>query len=221
MRAYAPMSALLGSALVLGASLSLHANSSDAPSSPSSPAAKSARDWWAPGEGRKFPESLSYANDWGDLGLYLEGGELDTKGHAFFEPLGVNGRACVSCHQPADGMSLSVKSVQERWRDTKGKDPIFAPMDGANCPNLPVGDPASHSLLLMRGLFRIGLPWPPKNQDGQTIDPEFTIEVVRDPTGCNKSETYGLNSANPTISVYRRPRVVANTKYTTHQRFCV
>ena len=32
---------------------------------------------------------------------------------------------------------------------------------------------------------------------------------------------YGLNGAAPTISVYRRPRPVANTKYTTHQNFGV
>ena len=48
-----------------------------------------------------------------------------------------------------------------------------------------MGDPKSHSLLLERGLFRVFLPWPPKAADGTPIDPEFTIEVVRDPTGCN------------------------------------
>jgi hypothetical protein len=32
---------------------------------------------------------------------------------------------------------------------------------------------------------------------------------------------YGLDSADPSISVFRRPRPVANTKYTTHQNFGV
>jgi hypothetical protein len=50
---------------------------------------------------------------------------------------------------------------------------------------------------------------------------EFTLEVVRDPTGCNTNPTYGLTSAQPTVSVYRRPRVVANTKYLTHNNFGV
>jgi hypothetical protein len=36
---------------------------------------------------------------------------------------------------------------------------------------------------------------------------------VRDPTGCNTSAQYGLKSADPTISVYRRPRPAANLKY--------
>jgi len=45
---------------------------------------------------------------------------------------------------------------------------------------------------------------------------EFTISVVRDPTGCNTDPTYGLKSANPTISVFRRPRMAANLRYITN-----
>ena len=51
------------------------------------------------------------------------GKPLDTKGHPFFEPLGPNGRACVTCHQPADAMSLSAETARERWEVTRGKDP--------------------------------------------------------------------------------------------------
>jgi len=178
------------------------------------------RDWWAPGEGRKFPEQLEYSNEHGRLGLLNAEGGFDTKGNPFFEPIGRNGRACVSCHQPADGMSLSLPTIQERWAVTGGKDPIFAAIDGSNCPNLPQDDPKSHSLLLERGLFRIFLPWPPKAADGITpIEPEFTIEVVRDPGGCNTDPKYGLNSDNPMISVYRRPRPVANMKYVVQKKF--
>src|SRR5262249_3181862 len=51
----------------------------------------------------------------------------------------------------------------------------------------------------------IGLPWAPKTASGQVLKPDFLIEVVRDPTGCNK---------NPgSIAVYRRPRVAANLQY--------
>jgi hypothetical protein len=178
-------------------------------------------DWWEPGAGRRLPEFAAYGNGWGEVGVYNAGGPVETKGHPFFEPIGQNGRACVSCHQPADGMSLSVRTIQERWRATGGKDPIFAAVDGANCPHLPQGDPASHSLLLKRGLFRVFLPWPPKGPDDRSIDPEFDIEVVRDPGGCNTHPTYGLKSPNPMVSVYRRPRPVANMKYVTHQGFGV
>ena len=183
-------------------------------------AAEPAR-WWSPGEGGRLPAYATYPNEYGELGVLNSSGPIETKGHPFFEPIGTNGRACVSCHQPANAMSLSVAAIQERWRATKGTDPIFAAIDGMNCPGLPAGDPASHSLLLERGLFRVFLPWPPVTHDGTAVDPEFSIEVVRDPTGCNTSPRYGLTSATPEISVYRRPRPVANTKYFTHHGFGV
>lgn len=190
-----------------------------APVAPSE--SKPAARWWSPGEGTPLPPYIPYPNSWGMLGILNVSGAVETKGHPFFEPIGENGRACVSCHQPANAMSLSVETIQQRWRETQGKDPIFAPIDGMNCPHLPPEDPQSHSLLLQRGLFRIFLPWPPKAPDGSTIDPEFTLEVVRDPTGCNLHPQYGLNSPNPMVSIYRRPRVVANTKYFTHNGFGV
>ncbi len=148
-------------------------------------------------------------------------GPVATAGHPFFEPVGKNGRACVSCHQPASGMSLSLGLIRQRWDETKGGDPLFAPVDGMNCPNLPPRDPRSHSLLLDRGLFRIFLPWPPRTPDGSSIEPEFSLEVIRDPTGCNTHPEFGLRSANPMVSVYRRPRPVANLRYVTHQKFGV
>ncbi|WP_427963491.1 hypothetical protein [Altererythrobacter sp.] len=177
--------------------------------------------WWEPGSGKVLPEFAVYPDLAGHIGILNADGPVDTEGHPFFEPLGPNGRACVSCHQPADGMSLSLRSIKQRWRETEGTDPIFAMIDGANCPNLPKGNPASHSLLLQRGLFRVGIPWPPRDAAGNAIEPEFDIEVVRDPAGCNTDPVYGLNSSSPTISVYRRPRVVANMGYVVHQKFGV
>src|SRR6476659_7166248 len=127
--------------------------------------------WWSPGQGTPLPEYATYQNDQGELGVLNTSGSLETKGHPFFEPIGTNGRACVTCHQPENAMSVSVPSIKERWRVTAGKDPLFARVDGSNCPDLPQADPASHSLLLERGLFRVFLPWPPKAADGSSIVP--------------------------------------------------
>ena len=165
--------------------------------------------WFDAGSNGVLPADVEFADLHGKLGLVSSAGATQTKGHPFFEPLGTNGRACVTCHQPAYAMSVSAASLRERWRSTNGKDPVFAAIDGSNCPNLPQDKESSHSLLLNRGLFRVFLPWPPKNPA------EFTIEVVRDPTGCNTNSLYGLKGANPTISVFRRPRVAANLKYVT------
>lgn len=167
--------------------------------------------WWAPGEGHTVAEQSDYPNQQGVLRLLLTGGPLATKGHPFFEPIGRNHRACVTCHQPADAMSLSARTANERWQATAGKDPLFAAYDGSNCPTLPQPDRASHSLLLTRGLFRIERPWPVKNWNGKPVEPDFRIEVVRDPNGCNSGPHYG--PAAGTISVYRRPRPIANMKY--------
>jgi len=167
--------------------------------------------WWMPGDGRTFPQSLEYPNDQGTLRLLLTGGSIDTKGHPFFAPIGANGRACVTCHQPADSMSLSVRSAQQRWDATGGKDPLFAAYDGSDCPTLPQGERSSHRLLLSRGLIRIQRPWPPREWNGAKVVPDMAIEVVHDPNGCNSGASYGPAHGN--VSVYRRPRPVANMKY--------
>lgn len=159
-----------------------------------------------------FDGIMEFDNPDGRLAVAYDGAPLDTSTHPFFAP-GPNGRACVTCHQPKDAMSLSAATARERWAATNGQDPLFDLSDGANCPNLPKADPKSHSLLLERGLFRIALPWPPKTLGGATVEPEFTIEVVSDPTGCNTSSDFGLKSATPTISVFRRPRPAANMRY--------
>ena len=127
----------------------------------------------------------AYSDPTGSLGILNTAGDISTKGHPFFEPIGTNGRACVTCHQPADAMSV-----------VGGDDPRALGGDGRQgsavrrhrrreLPESAAGGPASHSLLLNRGLFRVFLPWPPRTRDGSAIEPEFTIEVVRDPTGCN------------------------------------
>jgi hypothetical protein len=155
--------------------------------------------WWDPGRGIALPPSKEYDDPSGQLRLLNKSGEVETKGHPFFTALGSNGRACVTCHQPSNAMSLSLDLIRDRWAATRGKDPLFDAVDGSNCPDLPQDKQESHSLLLERGLIRIALAWPPQNK------PDFRIEVVRDPTGCNKNPA--------SISVYRRPRVTANLQY--------
>ncbi|HEU4960718.1 MAG TPA: hypothetical protein VFT56_09935 [Sphingomonas sp.] len=165
------------------------------------------------GADRTLPALASFENPTGTLAVLNADGPVRTRGHPFFEPLGTNGRACVTCHQPADAMSLSVRTIDQRWAIAGAKDSLFAAVDGANCPNLPIGERKSHSLLLDKGLFRIALPWPPRDAAGRTIIPDFDITLVSDPTGCNSDAVYGLKSKDPHISVFRRPRMAANLKY--------
>ena len=171
------------------------------------------RSWWQAGQGDFFPWEQDYSDPNGQASVLSANGAVNTQDHPFFEALGRNGRACVTCHQPANAMSVSTENLLVRWSETEGRDPVFAAVDGSNCPSLPQAVRSSHSLLLDRGVFRIALPWPPKDASGKPIRPEFQIEVVRDPTGCNGGAAYGLRSSNASVSVYRRPRMAANLTY--------
>lgn len=200
---------VLGAVLaVCGASGVVLSITASAEKSAAEPEYAASARWLEPGQ--PLPATASYPNPEGSLGVVNTDGAVDTSKHPFFQSLGTNGRACVTCHQPADAMSLSVNSIRERWEATAGADPLFDTFDGANCPDQPRGVRSSHSLLLDHGLIRIALPWPPKN-----VEPEFTLEVVKDPAGCNTSPKHGMQSEESTISVYRRPRMAGNLRYVT------
>lgn len=169
--------------------------------------------WIEPRSAITLPAELTAPSPHGRVGVLFANGPVDTTDHPFFAPTGTNGRACVTCHQPAGAMSVSAAMLRARWRATAGADSVFAAIDGSNNPSLPQGDEASHSLLLERGLFRVGLPWPPRPIAGEPVTPEFTIGVVSDPTGVNLDPVWGLQSARPTVSVFRRPRPAANLRY--------
>src|SRR5262245_21579049 len=169
--------------------------------------------WIEAGAGGSLPAEMHFSNPHGKLGVLNAAGPVEMKGHPFFEPLGMNSRACVTCHQPADAMSISVETLRERWRVTKGEDPVFAPVDGSNNPNLPQALETSHSLLLNRGLFRVGLHWQPYADNGRPVNPDISSAVVRDPKGINLDGTFGLKGVNSMVSVFRRPRPAANMTY--------
>src|SRR5215831_18341309 len=85
--------------------------------------------WIEPNSGEILPEFEPYDSTDGTLGVLYASGEVNTDGNPFFTPLGTNGRACVNCHQPTYGMSVSAASMLNRWHTTDGKDPVFAAFD--------------------------------------------------------------------------------------------
>src|ERR1039458_6244013 len=54
-----------------------------------------------------------------------------TATHPFFESLGTNGRACATCHEPRSAWGVSTASIQQRFAQSGGTDPIFPPNDRA------------------------------------------------------------------------------------------
>jgi cytochrome c peroxidase len=154
----------------------------------------------APSVGAADPIGLQVAKDpTGAVGVLNLNGKTRTDG-PFFQSLGTNGRSCSTCHVAEQAMSFSSASARERFEQSDGADPLFAPVDGANCPSLKQGDRAAHSLLLQNGLIRIALTLP--------ANMEFTISVVHDPYGC--AMVPGTAGAQPTVSVYRRPLPATN-----------
>lgn len=112
----------------------------------------------------------------GTVGTFSATGSLDPS-NPFFQSLGTNGRSCASCHVQGDGWGLSAATAQAIYASSGGRDPLFAAVDGADCPDAAAGaGAAGHSLLLNSGLIREALPLPAGAQ--------FTIAVVHDPYGC-------------------------------------
>jgi hypothetical protein len=141
---------------------------------------------------------LHTPNDTGVAETAAVGGVDDD--NPFFQSLGTNGRACVTCHRADDGWSITPRTARERFRATRGNDPLFRPNDGAVSPLASISTEsarlAAYRLLLERGLIRVGLPVP----DGA----EYTLEAVDDP--------YGYASASE-LSLFRRPLPSANLAF--------
>jgi cytochrome c peroxidase len=118
----------------------------------------------------------------------------------FFKPLGTNGRTCATCHPVNQGMVITPDYATQVFTTTNGLDPLFATVDGANSPTADMSTVAARrancSMLLTRGLIRVGLPIP--------ANAEFTLEAVDDP--------YHYASAAE-ISCFRRPLPATNLSF--------
>lgn len=77
---------------------------------------------------------LPFRDATGFVATYNVHGDTD-ESNSVFQQLGTNGRTCATCHQFDQAMSLEVNHIRRRFEQTAGKDPLFAPVDGANCPN--------------------------------------------------------------------------------------
>ena len=110
----------------------------------------------------------------------------------FLQEFGTNDRTCVHCHLPNESWAVSATGVQLRFLLTRGRDPIFRLVDGANSPNADVSTlqarKEAYSMLLSRGVIRVGLPMP--------ATAEFELVAVDDP--------YGFASAAE-LSLFRKP----------------
>ena len=154
----------------------------------------------AGGGSQKDSRVLMHPNWAGQTATYSPTRNIDL-GNPFFQDLGTNTRTCASCHQPEAAWSITPANLEHRFQVSKGNDPVFRNNDGSNCEGAIASTlaekRAAYSLLLTRGLVRVGLDVP--------ANAEFAIESVRDPFGCTGASTDG--------SVYRRPLPSVNLPF--------
>src|SRR5262245_3512614 len=136
--------------------------------------------------------------------INVSGGPVVDDGNPFFQDLGINGRRCVTCHQPGENMGMSAAGVRARFSATGGRDPVFRPNDGSNSPLANVSTlearREAYSMLLRKGVIRVGLSIP--------ADAEFELVGVRDPYGYA-----GHNANNNELSLFRRPLPSTNLPF--------
>jgi cytochrome c peroxidase len=140
-----------------------------------------------------------YNDATGTASSFSTAGVIDQTG-PFFQVIGSNGRMCFTCHQIDQGWSITPAGVQARFDASAGADPIFRTVDGSNSPTAVVATLAdkrtAYSVLLAKGLIRIGLPIP--------ANAEFALQAVDDP--------YHFASAAQ-LSLFRRPLPSTNIRF--------
>ncbi|HEY3928279.1 MAG TPA: hypothetical protein VGL89_07890 [Candidatus Koribacter sp.] len=142
-----------------------------------------------------------YLDATGFVVTYNANGNIDTSSE-FFQSLGTNGRSCATCHVVGQAMSFSATSARQRFAETRGRDPLFAPVDGANCPTAKTGDALGHSMILGSGVIRVSIAAP-------TGSPEFAVQAAYDPYGCAIDTSTGQQM----LSFYRRPLPSTNVRF--------
>jgi cytochrome c peroxidase len=146
-----------------------------------------------------IPNLQPFPDPSGKIATFTTAGSIDQT-NPFFQDLGSNGRRCVTCHEPSDAFSVTPPHIRERFEATQGTDPIFRPVDGANCPTADVSTTEerreAYSLLLNKGLIRIGIAVP--------ANADYEVSSVYNPYGCNATDV---------ISMYRRPLPTTNLPF--------
>ena len=86
-----------------------------------------------------LPNPIVSPNESGMLSTYSTSGPIDVT-TPFFQSIGTNGRSCGSCHQPADGWSVTPEHLRARFEADGGLDPIFRTLALLLLDRLPCRD---------------------------------------------------------------------------------
>jgi hypothetical protein len=149
--------------------------------------------------GSHIADMKDYPNETGVARSFSPNGALDTR-NPFFQNLGANGRACITCHRPDSGWTITPSEVQRRFDATAGLDPIFRPNDGSVSPHADLSTVDTRrqafGMLLSKGLIRVGI--------GIPTNAEFELVDCDDP--------YHWASSSE-LSLFRRPLPSTNLRF--------
>ncbi len=157
--------------------------------------------------GGSLPQEFSVPDPTGTLVSMTTLDRIDLSG-PFFQDLGTNGRRCVTCHLPTASWSTTPRQLRAVFEatfggaldDGLGLGAVFRLVDGANSPSADDVTldqrRAAYSMLLDRGVIRIGLPLP--------ADAEFELVAVEDPY---------RHASVAELSLFRRPLPTTNLKF--------
>lgn len=90
--------------------------------------------WWEAGDTENLPLSASFPDRTGELLLYNYDGPVAARHSSFFQPLGTNGRACVTCHQPSNAMSLSTETCRSAGKRPRARTRSLPPSTVRTAP---------------------------------------------------------------------------------------
>jgi cytochrome c peroxidase len=131
--------------------------------------------------------------------------------NSFFDPsLGTNGQACVTCHQPSQGFSITPSFIRLRFALTQGLDPLFRANDTADRPDADLSSlharREAFDLVRELGLVRIGKTLP--------ATAEFSIVPQDTPRfGPLPNPNDPQSDGAPTLSLFRRSIATTNTRF--------
>lgn len=160
-----------------------------------------------------------YSDDQGSLTTNsTDPSTLNTK-NPFFDPsIGANGQACVTCHEPSLGITITVPFINQAFNASDGTDPLFRFNDTANNPFTTTHTAFDYSLILNLGVVRIGKTIPGTADFRVVAADAFTDTTFAAPktfplTGTLHDPGDPQHPLTPTLSVFRRPLVNTNVNF--------
>jgi cytochrome c peroxidase len=158
-----------------------------------------------------------YRNNTGTMQTQSSNDTTLNETNPFFDAsIGTNGQACVTCHQPSQGITITVPFIQGQFATTGGTDPLFRPNDTANNPSTPLSSHTAdnYSVFLALGTPRIGeLVQQAATPNDFTVVADAATNAKFAAPDMFPLTTDPQHPGVPTLSIFRRPLVNVNVNF--------